>query len=1313
MIPHDPTRLSLLLEEPFDAGGDGGGRGGGGGAPRPMPPPGQTEKIELLQSALGIPIPLTYGRHIVGGNVLFQQENADESITIFIALGEGEWDAIEELWINGAKQTLPATARIHFHPGIDGQLGVESAPATPNQKICSFYPSAFSPQLTFSRMAYLALKIKRDPEAPGPGFDIRAIYRTMKVRSFDATGNQLSYAYSTNPAWCILDLLIRRFLKPHGTANQALTSSQKAKIDFQTFVDAASFCDSDPGDGAARFETHVAFVQQTDLLRALEQMLLLCRGYLLERNGKFALFIDQARASEFTAGRDAFAAGSLALPRKDLRSLANKINIHFRVLDSGGADPAKDFQPVTREFVDEDHQDQVGRIISAEIDLGNNTLGRATRLGDYLRRRTISLLRQLQLRLLPEAAQAASNPLDLLPGDRILGPKDVDGFETLDYEILEITDEPDGSRQLFAQEYDESIFVDTLAAETVIFPTDPDADPTITSPSVNPQTNILSWRWRGRALTFDVQIDDTGAADFGELVLDLQNIRDPFVTLRDTLAANPFEVRIRARNEKGAFAWAQFHWDGRTAADVVNPQVTEDGLVIDGHHFSNVTFSWQIPVDDQYAGVSILVRRTALGPGGQAQFPTDWTPLFTKRKPVISWKERLEKTGERVDFVFVSFDFDGWENRLIGSPIVTGIVLDGNDSAPNTPTGLVGRAVIGGRQLTWNENIEDDIEAYEVFAKPVGDLTGSPPAGFSLIQTVPASFGAQGGTVTWTDEAEGDEERRYAIRANDKGGSRSGFTSAINVRSLFDIPKSDNLLPNGDLQDFPSGETVARQWQATGTAAFARDTDPSEGRVAQKITCSSVQTGLLESRKVPALANLFYLTGQSINSNVALTTGSRFLIRFYNAAGTLLGVADTTSRAALAGNDELNFFFRMPKSGDGTVRSAIDDIAILPDIDGSPTTLSADPKLASVQTGLKLPNVNNVRKYSRVSLSLAKRPSTHVPFGSPATNNATFTVTNSVISWGAFTIFMGGTQGQQISVGAGSITGLTVGETFVLFYDHATAIVKQSTTLTGIQDDENTMLGVATTKLNTPATPTLIAVAQTNAIDTQYFVKTQYVKNISRDVAGDLSAEATVNPLVDQSVQVASPGASTNATHYDVYLAESTGAEVLVTRFPVALGTNFTYTARGVTLPDAPPDQPPDGDPLAPPGGSGGGGDDGIGGGTDAERCPMDGTEIAPLCGHPSVSLLDESEWIEIVLADGTRLTATPNHPVYTDRGKTELQNLTEGEKVVTIRGMVSVSAKHRFRRKAKKMAISVPGELFWANGILSHNKLARSPTLF
>src|SRR3990170_6912301 len=96
------------------------------GSAQTLPAPGQTQQLELVQAQLGGPVVTAYGRHIVGGNVIFQQEQTDKSRKIAIALGEGEWDAVEALYINGVPHLYPENTLYHFNPGLDGALGVES-----------------------------------------------------------------------------------------------------------------------------------------------------------------------------------------------------------------------------------------------------------------------------------------------------------------------------------------------------------------------------------------------------------------------------------------------------------------------------------------------------------------------------------------------------------------------------------------------------------------------------------------------------------------------------------------------------------------------------------------------------------------------------------------------------------------------------------------------------------------------------------------------------------------------------------------------------------------------------------------------------------------------------------------------------------------------------------------------------------------------------------------------------------------------------------------------------------------------------------
>jgi hypothetical protein len=119
---------------------------------------------------------------------------------------------------------------------------------------------------------------------------------------------------------------------------------------------------------------------------------------------------------------------------------------------------------------------------------------------------------------------------------------------------------------------------------------------------------------------------------------------------------------------------------------------------------------------------------------------------------------------------------------------------------------------------------------------------------------------------------------------------------------------------------------------------------------------------------------------------------------------------------------------------------------------------------------------------------------------------------------------------------------------------------------------------------------------------------------------------------------------------------------------------------------------------------SGGGGSGGGGGG--GSSCPIDGTQIVPLGQHAHGTSFLNDEWVTIETDNGCRLTATPSHPVYTDRaGKTPLAEVVEGDFVVTRAGSARVVRVERERFPAQAVRVEMhTGHLYWANGILSHN---------
>ncbi len=206
----------------------------------------------------GNPIPLHYGYRLLTGlrRSYYQVQDTGSSHTDyhrvgFWILGHGELDGCSELWIN---DVLVWTANIasappyesiftgqnwvecldnptqpmvfNFHSGCDSVIGSGLTPSSsgPDQGcdvLWAQMPPAIQP-LDYSRIAYYALMRKQPLQNqtnthqndPSQWTDINPIglWRGLKCRLFDASGNQLGYAFTTNPAWQIVDVILRSML---------------------------------------------------------------------------------------------------------------------------------------------------------------------------------------------------------------------------------------------------------------------------------------------------------------------------------------------------------------------------------------------------------------------------------------------------------------------------------------------------------------------------------------------------------------------------------------------------------------------------------------------------------------------------------------------------------------------------------------------------------------------------------------------------------------------------------------------------------------------------------------------------------------------------------------------------------------------------------------------------------------------------------------------------------------------------------------------------------------------------------------------
>lgn len=448
--------------------------------------PSQSAQFDLSTAFLDQPKTLAYGLVRGAGNKVLQQELTDKTRVAFYMLGEGPWDSLLRLWINNKPITLPNTAIVHFHPGLDGEIGNGLAANSTggDQHVDQFFtliPGGLDP-VTFSRFAWLALKVAPDPGAPSADLTVLADYQALQVRQFDATGNQTAFAWTQNWAWNICDFLIRKFILREAKVNQPLSTAELARFDWPSFSNAAAYYDTVLANGQKRFsDGGVVYVNDGNASSAVEQMLLLSRSYILERNGKLSLYADQPRASVFTFNSSNVAPLSFRARKSALRTAKNRLSATYRdsAIASGSTDDATRFAISTVKIDHEAHQYAVGvrgpglsvipKVTDLALDLGVNTPERAWRiLKSMLVRQLGDDVDQNTAYVAPFSAEwtGYEDSLAVEQGDVVTIDSSIsEEFGGKNIEVLQVEELPDGTRNLSGLEYMPNAFPDVAPAQ--------------------------------------------------------------------------------------------------------------------------------------------------------------------------------------------------------------------------------------------------------------------------------------------------------------------------------------------------------------------------------------------------------------------------------------------------------------------------------------------------------------------------------------------------------------------------------------------------------------------------------------------------------------------------------------------------------------------------------------------------------------------------------------------------------------------------------------------------------------------------------
>ena len=284
-------------------------------------------------------VPIVYGERLIGGVRVFIQTSGTDNEFLYMALVmcEGEINSIEEIRVDdkvvtftGAltdnTQRTVASSDSNFYKDGASYITVEPHLGSDSQSASSLLStlSSWGSNHKLSGIAYLALKFKWNQDIFGSIPKVQARVKGKKIVTLDASLNESSATYSTNPAFCILDYLRNeRYGKGIATSD----------LDLQSFRDASQVCITQvtPFSGGSDinlFDTNAVLDTSKKVIENLRELIKGCRGFLPYSSGKYKLVIETTGSASITLTEDDIIGGyTLSSPSKSERY--NRVIVNY------------------------------------------------------------------------------------------------------------------------------------------------------------------------------------------------------------------------------------------------------------------------------------------------------------------------------------------------------------------------------------------------------------------------------------------------------------------------------------------------------------------------------------------------------------------------------------------------------------------------------------------------------------------------------------------------------------------------------------------------------------------------------------------------------------------------------------------------------------------------------------------------------------------------------------------------------------------------------------------------------------------------
>ena len=300
-------------------------------------------------------IPVIYGTRLVGGTRVFLETSGADNQYLYgvLVLAEGEINGITSILFDDDAVTFGASiANGSTITSNDSRFGtniqVQPFFGTDGQSAASLLTglSSWGSNHKLSGIAYIAFKLEWNQDKFGGVPKIQAVVQGKKVVAYNSSSQAQTAAFSSNPAWCLLDYLTNtRYGKGIAIAD----------IDIPSFYTSSTVATTQvtPYSGADQinlFDCNAVLDTSRKILDNVKVLVKGMRGFLPYTQGKYKLIIETTGSAAITLTTDTIIGG--------MKVQSQRKNENFNRVSASFINPLKNYQADTIVYpeADSDHQ---------------------------------------------------------------------------------------------------------------------------------------------------------------------------------------------------------------------------------------------------------------------------------------------------------------------------------------------------------------------------------------------------------------------------------------------------------------------------------------------------------------------------------------------------------------------------------------------------------------------------------------------------------------------------------------------------------------------------------------------------------------------------------------------------------------------------------------------------------------------------------------------------------------------------------------------------------------------------------------------